>query len=129
MRTILHILYHDIRFLWFLILLHVAGLTLRFVDLWESRQPLIWGPGNLSVNIALELLGMLLIGFAVLGDSPRSPRAFWRRLPVPRLQLLTAKFLFATLFVFLPRVLVQVLYLEALGLKESCFFGRPSISR
>ena len=123
MRTTLHILFHDIRSLWWLILLHIAGLAWRFVDLLGSEHPFYWGFGysHLWATIALELLGMLLIGFAVLEDSPRSRRAFWRRLPIPRLHLLSAKLLFATLFAFLPRVLVQVLYLETLGLTGELF--------
>jgi hypothetical protein len=117
MRTIVHLLLHDLRRLWPLVLLHAAALAWRSLELWEAREPFrgLTRPWELAL---IELLTLLLIGFVVFRDAPLVRRAFWRRLPIHRVQLLAAKLVFVACFVFLPRLLAQGLFQKAMGFGE-----------
>ncbi len=111
---ILHILHKDIRRLWLAI---AASLVVLASLAWHDRWRSDWLPGATEgyLNILTPIVWACLIGLATAQEPLVGDRQFWITRPYRRPQLLTAKLLFAILFVHFPSILADCYILSSRG--------------
>lgn len=115
MRLVLHLLRKDIRQWWYesivtLIVLFTAAFTAA-----ESMNASITLVVSFLFPYLSPVLLVLLVGRVIQAERWPSPLEDWRTRPISRLHILSAKSLFAGLFVVLPCWLGHLIAFRSLG--------------
>jgi hypothetical protein len=119
---ILHIFKKDARRLWPAIAVSLIVLgSLAWHDRWRSDRMVGQAEGYL--NMLAPLAWACLLALAVEQEPIAGDRQFWITRPYRRRDLLTAKLLFAALFVHLPILLADVWILKARGFPPLTYAG------
>jgi hypothetical protein len=122
MPQTLHIFMKDVRRLWWAAAATLVILAeLAKYDSWRSD----WMAGVAEgwLNILLPLAWAALIGLAVEQDPLPGDRQFWITRPYSRRALLSAKILFALVFVHVPSFLADCVVLAARGFQPLAALG------